>query len=164
MKQAASFGAVGLALAILIASLVPSPYGAVREETSGAFLDGARMDPEAAAILRTACADCHSCETKWPWYSHVAPFSWMLERDVAEARKFLNLSRWPEYGPEGQRQLLDLALADMQSRKMPPARYLALHPEASLSPQQLEILAARLPRESERLAADTSKQSGDKTQ
>src|SRR5580698_10526515 len=48
-----------------------------------------------AAYLKNSCYDCHSFETKWPWYSYVAPFSWLLARDVKAARAALNFSDWP---------------------------------------------------------------------
>ena len=51
--------------------------------------------PHVAALLHAACYDCHSSETKWPWYSRIAPMSWLIAQDVNEGRKNLNLSDWP---------------------------------------------------------------------
>jgi hypothetical protein len=89
--------------------------------------------PEVQAILRRACYDCHSHETRWPWYSHVAPVSWLVAHDVHEGRGDLDFSDWPRVDFEAQ----DLQLADirkqMEKKKMPLAQYLLLHPDAKLS-------------------------------
>src|SRR5262245_21993196 len=58
--------------------------------------------PEVKAILRRACYDCHSNETVWPWYSRLAPLSWLISRDVHEGRSKLNFSTWDQYTPEEQ--------------------------------------------------------------
>ena len=51
--------------------------------------------PQVAALLHTACYDCHSSETRWPWYSHIAPMSWQIAKDVNDGRDNLNFSDWP---------------------------------------------------------------------
>ena len=56
--------------------------------------------PQIAALLHAACYDCHSDETKWPWYSHIAPVSWLVAGDVKHGREHMNLSDWPRALPE----------------------------------------------------------------
>jgi len=89
--------------------------------------------PEVHAILRRACYDCHSHETRWPWYSHVAPVSWLVSHDVHEGRGDLDFSDWPQLDFEAR----DLQLADIrkqiEKKKMPLWYYLPLHPDARLS-------------------------------
>nr|WP_233750417.1 heme-binding domain-containing protein [Halarcobacter anaerophilus] len=51
-------------------------------------------------MLKTSCYDCHSNEVKWPWYSNIAPFSWMINRHVKDGRKALNFSTWENYTKE----------------------------------------------------------------
>jgi hypothetical protein len=93
------------------------------------------VDPpaEVHAILRRACYDCHSHETKWPWYSRVAPVSWLVARDVHRGRDDLNFSDWPVFDFEAQ----DHALADIAKQidrgRMPLPIYRAMHPGARLS-------------------------------
>ena len=127
---------IGMAGVIAGAMFVPGPNAeakAVRGAGAG------RLEP----IVQRACGDCHSNETVWPWYSNFAPASWMLEKDVSEGRKFLNFSNWAAYGAEGQKQLSELAGQQLKSGAMPPDRYLLLHPEAKLNPQdRIELLAA----------------------
>ena len=89
-------------------------------------------------LARRACFDCHSNETVWPWYSNVAPLSWLIQRDVAEGRDELN---WSEWGPESEG---DESAETVVEGSMPPDTYSFLHPEARLSDQELESLVAGL--------------------
>ncbi|HKV42456.1 MAG TPA: heme-binding domain-containing protein [Blastocatellia bacterium] len=145
--------AAALGAGILVASLVPGPFNTVtRVRPGGAgFLQSAQLDPVAVATIRRACGNCHSNETAWPWYSRVAPASWLLRKDVSDGRKFLNFSVWPEYGIEGQGQLLALAARDLKRGSMPPRRYSAIHADARSSPRERTDLIAALEGESARL-------------
>ncbi len=82
-----------------------------------------------------ACFDCHSNETVWPWYSNIAPVSWLVQRDVDEGREGLNFSEWnrSQDGEESAETVRDAS--------MPPRSYLLTHPEARLSDTQLAALA-----------------------
>src|SRR5471030_1148435 len=64
--------------------------------------------PEVAAMLHSACYDCHSSETKWPWYSRVAPMSWLIANDVRDGRENLNLSDWPDAPVRAAKRLEDI--------------------------------------------------------
>ena len=65
------------------------------------------VDAQVAATLARSCNDCHSNRTVWPWYSHVAPASWLVVSDVNRARKALNFSEWSTYGSKKQREHLE---------------------------------------------------------
>ncbi len=91
--------------------------------------------PQVKAILKRACYDCHSHETKWPWYSHVAPASWLLAWDVKEGRKELNFSTWNRYSSKKQTKYIKESWEEIEEGEMPPWFYLPLHPEAILSEQ-----------------------------
>ena len=82
-----------------------------------------------------ACYDCHSNETVWPWYSNVAPVSWLVQRDVDEGREELNFSEWnrPQEGDE--------SAETVREGSMPPRSYLLTHPDARLTDVQLTALA-----------------------
>ena len=94
------------------------------------------------AVLDRACGDCHSNRTAWPWYTQVAPLSWLWGYGVAEGRRALNFSEWSAYPPDQQRKLLLEACQDASTGKMPGPIYTALHPEARLSAQDLESICA----------------------
>jgi hypothetical protein len=79
-----------------------------------------------------ACYDCHSNETTWPWYSNVAPVSWLLARDVDEGRQNLNFSDWPANQLANQ-ALFQSAAQVVQSGKMPPFYYVWMAPKANLT-------------------------------
>jgi hypothetical protein len=89
-----------------------------------------------AASLRAACYDCHSHETKWPWYSRIAPASWLVASDVNEGRGHLNFSDWPQSDAARAAKKLDRINEVLGYREMPPAKYTLLHPEARLTETQ----------------------------
>jgi Haem-binding domain len=98
--------------------------------------------PEITAMLRRACYDCHSNETVWPWYSNIAPVSWMLARDVREGRRELNFSTWNVYDAKRRAKKLKETAKEVVEGKMPPWFYVALHRHAALSPAEVERLRA----------------------
>jgi hypothetical protein len=97
-----------------------------------------RVDPRVGHILRRACADCHSHETTWPWYSRVSPASWFIARHVAKGRAKLNFSDWS--GPSSDQ--LEEIYDSIAKNKMPLRSYLLMHPDARLSQYDRDILTA----------------------
>jgi hypothetical protein len=85
------------------------------------------------ALLTRACYDCHSNQTRWPWYSGVAPVSWLVARDVALGRKELNFSEWGSYYPQTRMRKLQWMGRVLRRRSMPPWVYRLMHPGARLS-------------------------------
>src|ERR1700722_4692509 len=79
--------------------------------------------PAIAAMLHAACYDCHSYETKWPWYSHVAPVSWLVVSDVNDGRKNLNLSEWPAGDPKRAAKRLENMSEKIGYGEMPLKKY-----------------------------------------
>lgn len=98
--------------------------------------------PAVAAVLRRACYDCHSNETVWPWYSHVAPVSWLLARDVREGRAELNFSVWDSYEAKKKAKKLKETAEEVVEGEMPPWFYVAAHREAALSHADVESIRA----------------------
>ena len=92
--------------------------------------------PATRALAVRACFDCHSSETVWPWYSKIAPASWLLSKDVTEARNVFSFSAWTSGDISPER-----AARVVREREMPPSRYLMLHPEARLADAEIEALA-----------------------
>ncbi|MDD3814980.1 MAG: heme-binding domain-containing protein [Desulfocapsaceae bacterium] len=92
--------------------------------------------PETRALFMKTCGDCHSYETKWPWYSKVAPVSWLITSDVNEARQYFNVSTWQHQERNNGKD----AVYELREGKMPPLRYLAAHPEARLGEQEKAAL------------------------
>ena len=107
---------------------------------------------ELAAVLDRSCRDCHSNNTVWPWYTQIAPLSWLMARGVAEGRKAVNFSEWASYPPDVQRMLLSLSCQDARSGKM-PGPYTFVRPETKLSPEDIETICVAA-RQAEANAAD----------
>jgi hypothetical protein len=93
------------------------------------------------AILDRSCRDCHSNATQWPWYTQVAPLSWVMASGVAEGRKVVNFSEWGGYSPGLQRTLLAESCDATSSGRMPGA-WTYLHSEASLSSKDVETICS----------------------
>ena len=106
-----------------------------------------------AALLHAACYDCHSSETKWPWYSRIAPMSWLIAQDVNEGREHLNFSDWPVDRPEGAAKRLDNMSEQIGYHDMPPKKYTAIHADARLTDADRKELMGWLDAEAERLRA-----------
>jgi hypothetical protein len=98
--------------------------------------------PEARQIAQKACYDCHSNETIWPWYSNLAPVSWMLKNHVIEGRQHLNFSEWGHGGHDDE---LDEVAEVLREGEMPPRQYLLMHPEAKLTPAEQDTLIKGIP-------------------
>jgi hypothetical protein len=97
---------------------------------------------EVLAVLERACYDCHSHETKWPWYSRVAPVSWLVAHDVREGREELNFSTWNRLDSKKQVKAMHESWEEVEEGKMPPWFYLPPHPEARLTAEDREVLRA----------------------
>ena len=102
-------------------------------------------------VLQRACYNCHSSETRWPWYSHVAPASWLVVSDVNRGRGQLNFSRWDGYNVYDRADKLDKACEVISSGQMPPFQYRIIHGEARLSEQEIATICAWTRDESARL-------------
>jgi hypothetical protein len=92
------------------------------------------------AILRNACYDCHSNQTTWPWYSSIAPVSWLLVSDVINGREEMNFSTWNSYPAKKQSAKRKKVWEEVKDGEMPPLPYRLMHPEARLSAGEKELL------------------------
>jgi hypothetical protein len=95
---------------------------------------------EVETILRGACYDCHSNETRWPWYSRVAPVSWFIAHHIEEGRGDLNFSEWPVYDFKAQDEAFEDIRKQVSQGKMPLRSYRIMHPEARLTDAQRKVI------------------------
>lgn len=112
-------------LAVLLVGAQVLPYGHVANPPVTAEADW--DSPRTRELVARACFDCHSNESERQWY-HLAPISWLVARDVAEAREHLNFSEW-----DREQDDADEAAEEVEEGDMPLNRYLLVHPEARLS-------------------------------
>lgn len=94
---------------------------------------------EVKEILKRSCYDCHSNETEWPWYSYVAPASWLVSHDVKEGREELNFSEWDKYISK-KTEIIEEIVEEVEEHEMPLPAYLVTHPKARISEKELSIL------------------------
>jgi hypothetical protein len=91
---------------------------------------------EVKFILKTSCYDCHSNETVWPWYSKVAPISWLISKDVTDGRKHLNFSEWEKLYSDKRTMLKNKIWDEINKDEMPTGIYTFMHPSAKLELMQ----------------------------
>jgi cytochrome c len=133
-----------ITIAVVVGFGYVHPFGNPRVESAeglGTLLQGANMPVEAKRVLVTKCADCHSSETRWPVYARAAPGSWLIERDIIEARKKMDLSRWEHMPTDQQRVLTAKISQEAKSGDMPPLQYRLLHWDAKLSKNDVQTLS-----------------------
>jgi mono/diheme cytochrome c family protein len=135
MKRTIIFVVVGFIVVFLLIQLMP--YG--HQHTNPQVIQEPNWDsPQTLELVQRACFDCHSNETVWPWYSNVAPSSWLVQRDVDVARRILNFSNWSQV--RGIGEISEVVLEG----EMPPFQYLILHPEARLTQAERQALVTGL--------------------
>jgi hypothetical protein len=96
--------------------------------------------PEAREFAVRACFDCHSNETEWPWYSNIAPVSWLVQRDVEQGRAKANWSEWGADPDDESRESAETVI----DGSMPPSFFTLIHPEARLTDAEVDALVAGL--------------------
>lgn len=95
-------------------------------------------DPQVRAILERSCQDCHSDRTRWPWYSHIAPVSWIVSKHVSDGREMLDLSASTDQSrSESERALMCDAVS---AGTMPLASYTMIHWKATLSRRDVKLI------------------------
>jgi hypothetical protein len=123
---------------VLMVGLQVIPYG--RDHSNPPVVGEPRWDsPQTRALVKQACFDCHSNETRWPWYAKVAPASWMVQHDVTEARAAMNFSDW-------RREHNTLDIEEALKRKMPLNLYTTVNAHARLGPSDRIFLTRGLAR------------------
>lgn len=126
-------------LGVLTVGLVGIQFVPV-ERTNPPVEQDVSAPQEVRLILLRACYDCHSNETVWPWYSRVAPVSWMIARDVRDGRAELNFSTWNLLTTKEQVEAMHESWEEVEEGEMPPWFYLPPHPDARLTEADREAL------------------------
>lgn len=137
----------GSAIAVVFLAIVGlsflHPFGNPRlvpQKGLDALLQGAEIPADAKRTLISKCADCHSDETRWPVYARIAPGLWLIERDIAEGRAKMNLSRWNEMPADERDVLIAKMIHEANGGEMPPLQYRALHWAARLTAADLAAI------------------------
>ena len=104
------------------------------------FLTLKKTPENVATLVKSACYDCHSNETVYPWYAKVQPFGWFLKDHIDEGRRELNFSTFASYEPRRQAKKLDEAAEQIENGGMPLVSYTLIHKEAKLTAEQKKLL------------------------
>jgi cytochrome c len=133
------FPALAMAGVFVAGGSIIHPFGNIDSRSAKTpILSGSQIDPVTLGLIRRACQNCHSANTELPLYGRIAPMSWLMARDVQQARLHMNLSQWAEYSAEERIILLSEIGGAVKSRDMPVRRYALLHGEARLSDEERE--------------------------
>jgi hypothetical protein len=111
-------------------------------EESQEFMTLTNPPAEIATLMKTACYDCHSHETKYPWYTNVSPVSWWVKDHIDEGREHLNFSVWGTYSAKKAAHKLEECYEEVEEGHMPLPSYLWVHSEAKLSEEQVNLLVS----------------------
>ena len=133
LKKVLLLGVGALVALFLLIQLVP--YG--RAHDNPPVTKAAALPPAAQKLMTTSCGDCHTNLSEGPWYSNVAPVSWLVQKDVDEGRDALNFSEWDKPQPA-----LDEIVEKIQSGEMPPTKYTIIHGDAKLNSAQKATLVS----------------------
>ena len=98
------------------------------------------LPPTVETVLRRSCQDCHSNQTQWPWYSYVAPVSWIVAQDVHKARRQMNFSEWAGYSEKKREDRLNGICEQVVNGDMPEGKYALIHRRARVSEDERQAV------------------------
>ncbi|GAA0879165.1 heme-binding domain-containing protein [Algoriphagus jejuensis] len=130
----------GSALLFLAIQFVPNELPPVVMNNPDDLIQSGIVREEISSLLKVSCYNCHSNETEYPWYSYVAPSSWLVAKDVREAREELNFSNWQTYDMMEKLEKLDDISIEVDAEKMPLGIYTLIHTWAKLDETQRQLI------------------------
>lgn len=160
IKKILKWSAIILVVGFAIIQLVRPARTNPATDASQTIQAHLNVPAEVDAIFKRSCNDCHSNETLWPWYSHLAPVSWLVARDVNEGRRYLNFSVWGSYDADEAEDKLEEIEEEVSKGGMPLWIYLPAHPEAKLSDQDKRTIRDWVKSERARVKEDKEEYSG----
>ncbi|MGH2574165.1 MAG: heme-binding domain-containing protein [Ignavibacteria bacterium] len=140
MKKKIKFILIGLVVLFVLIQLYRPERISTNEISPDHITNKITVPANVRSILERSCYDCHSNHTKWPWYSNVAPVSWLVIDDVKEGRSKMNFSEWGKLSPAKQELRLENICEEITEGKMPLPNYLLIHKEAELTQSDKDIL------------------------
>ena len=127
-----------IAIVVLLVAIQFIPFG--KDHSNPPVVAEPPWDtPQTREMYVRACADCHSNETKWPWYSNFAPASWMITLDINKGREVFNTSEW-----DAENNMGGWIAKQVEMGEMPPAKYLLPHPEARFTDEETAVFVKGL--------------------
>lgn len=137
LKKYLKWGVAGLIILFILAQFIQPAR--TNPPVKNDFLTATKAPASVAVMFRAACYDCHSSETRWPWYSHITPMSWQIAQDVNDGRHDLNLSDWPTI-PKSAWKKMENMNDLIDNGEMPLKKYTLIHKDARLTDDQRKEL------------------------
>jgi hypothetical protein len=134
---------LGLAVLLVLIQLVQPKRTNPPVIESRSLMAHVQVPPQVQMILQRSCFNCHSSSTVWPWYSYVAPVSWLIADDVNQSRTHINFQDWEaQESPKEATEHLGLICEEVRNRDMPPLDYRIVHRNAQLSDEEVKTVCA----------------------
>lgn len=127
-------------LCFILIQLIPVDKENLPVKKSENFTDVQKTSENIMSLLRNACYDCHSNETKYPGYAYIAPFSWSVKSHINEGREHLNFSVWNTYNDDLKKGMLEKSIQTIENKTMPMPAYIIYHNEANLTDAEKTLL------------------------
>ena len=127
-------------LLIVLIQFIPNDKPEVILSNENDLIYNNKLPESAENILRTSCYDCHSNESIYPWYSYIAPVSWLVVRDIKVGREELNFSEWESQSKMDKAKNIDKIIDEVSDEEMPMAIYTLIHTDAKLTAEDRQLL------------------------
>ena len=127
-------------LLIVIIQIIPNHKPEVILSNDNDLIYNNKLPESVESILRTSCYDCHSNESKYPWYSYIAPVSWLVIRDIKIGREELNFSEWESQSKMDKAKNIDKIIDEVSDEQMPMSIYTLIHADAKLKAEDRQQL------------------------
>jgi len=140
MKKVFRWIAIVVVMIFIVIQFIPGSYPKNKPADENDIITYHQVPQEVAAILKTSCYDCHSNQISYPWYSRIAPVSFLLSHDINEGREELNFSDWGKFEKRRMIKKLDELTEEVEEGHMPLPIYTFIHTNAKLNDEQKEVL------------------------
>lgn len=131
---------LGLVIVLVLVQFIPVNRTNPEFDSKKTMFAKETVPPSLKSTLTRSCGDCHSDTTTWPWYSNVAPVSWLVASDVHEGRKHMNFSEWGDYNAKQREEALENMCEQIQQGQMPDKLYALLHFDAKLKQSEKDAI------------------------
>jgi hypothetical protein len=140
MKKIIKFALIILVIALVVIQFFRPDRVSTQDINDNDITKKMQVPDNVQQILKRSCFDCHSNHTVWPWYSNIAPMSWLVAQDVRKGRAKMNFSEWGKISPSKQEERLESICDEIKEDEMPLKNYLLIHGDAKLSQQEKDVL------------------------
>jgi len=127
---------IGIGIVLIGMQLIPTNYPEASENNPEDLFINNTISNDIESLIKTSCYDCHSNQSKYPWYSNIAPVSFVISNHINEGREHLNFSEWETLSKLDKAEALDDLMEEVDDKKMPLNGYLMMHSDAELTDEE----------------------------